>query len=133
MDEITSASMQRLLGVSKVALNDLAKRGVVVRGKKRGSYTVESIASYCAHHREQAAGRGGEDAVAAARARLGSAQARQKRRRNSLPVNLSRSRRSRPSGGQSSCRAHPRQRPVGATERDANERALRVSNGACED
>lgn len=33
--EITSAAMQRLLGVNKVALNDLAKRGIAIRGKKR--------------------------------------------------------------------------------------------------
>jgi hypothetical protein len=34
MDEITSASMQRLLGVNKVALNDLAKRGIAKRGER---------------------------------------------------------------------------------------------------
>jgi len=36
MDEITSASMQRLLGVNKSVLNDLVKHGIVQHGKKRG-------------------------------------------------------------------------------------------------
>jgi phage terminase Nu1 subunit (DNA packaging protein) len=62
-------------GVNKVALNDFAKRDIVQRGEKRGSYALEpSVAGYCAHLREIAAGRGG-DAGADARARLGSAQA----------------------------------------------------------
>jgi hypothetical protein len=30
----SSSTMQKLLGVNKVALNDLAKRGIVVRSKK---------------------------------------------------------------------------------------------------
>jgi hypothetical protein len=42
--EITSGTMQKLLGVNRVALNDLAKRGIVTRGKKRGSYAIESVA-----------------------------------------------------------------------------------------
>ena len=75
MDEITSSAMQRLLGVNRVALNDLTKRGIVVRGKRRGCYAVEaSVGGYCHHFREQAAGRGGE-AGASARERLGAAQA----------------------------------------------------------
>lgn len=74
-DEITSAAMQRLLGVGKVALNDLAKRGIVKRGEGKGTYLVEpSVSRYCQHLREQAAGRGGE-AGADVRARLGAAQA----------------------------------------------------------
>jgi len=32
-DEITSSAMQCLLGVNNVALNDLAKRGVVIRAR----------------------------------------------------------------------------------------------------
>jgi len=66
--EITSASLQRLLGIGQSVLNDLAKRGIIVRGTKRGSYAL------CSHLREIAAGRGG-DAGGDARARLGSAQA----------------------------------------------------------
>jgi len=33
--EITSGAMQRLLGVKRVALNDLVKRGVVKRGERK--------------------------------------------------------------------------------------------------
>jgi phage terminase Nu1 subunit (DNA packaging protein) len=59
--EITSGAMQRLLGVKKVTLHDLAKRGIVMRGKHKGSYAVEaSVRSYCDHLREMTAGRGGE-------------------------------------------------------------------------
>lgn len=46
--EITAADLQRLLGVNKVSLADLAKRGVVTRGKKRGAYAIESVSGYCA-------------------------------------------------------------------------------------
>jgi phage terminase Nu1 subunit (DNA packaging protein) len=70
--EISSLAMQRLLGVNKVSLADLAKRGVVIRGKKRGSYYLQaSVNGYCQHLRDMAAGRGGE---AGATARLGAAQ-----------------------------------------------------------
>jgi phage terminase Nu1 subunit (DNA packaging protein) len=73
--DIPSADLQRLLGVARTALNDLAKRGIVVRGDKRGTYKLEaSVAGYCQHLREAAAGRG-SDAGADARARLGGAQA----------------------------------------------------------
>jgi len=33
------------LGVNKVALHDLAERGIVVRGKRRGCYAVEAACS----------------------------------------------------------------------------------------
>jgi hypothetical protein len=51
--EVTSAALQRLLGINKSVLNDLAKRGIVLRGKKRGSCAggraVHSIKSgHCA-------------------------------------------------------------------------------------
>ena len=71
--EIPSGAMQWLLGVNKVAPNDLAKRGIVVRGRKRGTYAVEaSVSGYCHHLRDMAAGRGGEHAAEArARARAG--------------------------------------------------------------
>ena len=59
--EITSASLQRLLGIGQSVLNDLAKRGIIVRGTKRGSYALEpSVVGYCSHLREIAAGRGGD-------------------------------------------------------------------------
>jgi hypothetical protein len=35
VSEITSGAMQKLLGVGKVALNDLAQRGIVKRGATR--------------------------------------------------------------------------------------------------
>ena len=67
--------MQKLLGVNKVALNDLAKRGIVVRGERKGTYALQaSVSGYCEHLRSMAAGRGGE-AGQTARERLGSAQA----------------------------------------------------------
>jgi terminase small subunit / prophage DNA-packing protein len=72
--EITSATMQRLLGVNKVVLNDLTKRGIVKRGERKGTYDLQaSVSGYCAHLRDMAAGRGGE-AGASARERLGASQ-----------------------------------------------------------
>jgi hypothetical protein len=50
--------MQRLLSVNKVALNDLAKRGIVVRGKKHGSYAVASVTRYCEHFQRACSCRG---------------------------------------------------------------------------
>jgi hypothetical protein len=40
--ELAAAALQKLIGVNKVALADLAKRGVVTRSKKRGTYAVVS-------------------------------------------------------------------------------------------
>jgi phage terminase Nu1 subunit (DNA packaging protein) len=74
-DEIASGAMQKLIGVNKVALNDLAKRGIVKRGERKGTYALQaSVSGYCEHLRSMAAGRGGE-AGASARERLGAAQA----------------------------------------------------------
>jgi terminase small subunit / prophage DNA-packing protein len=74
-DEIASAALQRLLGINKSVLGELAQKGIIVRGEKRGSYALQaSVPRYCQHLREQAAGRGGE-AGADVRARLGAAQA----------------------------------------------------------
>jgi phage terminase Nu1 subunit (DNA packaging protein) len=73
--EISAAAVQRLLGVNKSVLSELAGKGIVAKGEKHGTYKVEpSVASYCAHLREQAASRGGETG-ADVRARLGAAQA----------------------------------------------------------
>jgi hypothetical protein len=36
--EIASGALQRLLGVNKVALNELAKRGIVTRGRSSTSF-----------------------------------------------------------------------------------------------
>ena len=57
---LASGALQRLIGVGKVALHGLADKGIIVRGRKRGSYTIESVPHYCQHLREQAAGRGSE-------------------------------------------------------------------------
>jgi hypothetical protein len=47
--DISSSGLQALLGINKVALNDLAKRGIVERGDKRGFYKLEaSMSGYCA-------------------------------------------------------------------------------------
>jgi phage terminase Nu1 subunit (DNA packaging protein) len=73
--DIPSADLQRLLGVARTALNDLAKRGIVKRGDKRGTFVLEtSVTGYCNHLRNMASARGGEDAVAV-RTKLASAQA----------------------------------------------------------
>lgn len=65
-DEITSWAMQRLLGVNKVTLSNLAKRDIVQRGERKGTYDLEaSVGVYCHHLREQAAGRSGEAGVTA--------------------------------------------------------------------
>jgi DNA-binding GntR family transcriptional regulator len=39
--DIPSADLQRLLGVARTSLNDLAKRGIVSRGERKGTYLVE--------------------------------------------------------------------------------------------
>jgi hypothetical protein len=38
--ELSSTALQNLLGVNKVALNDLAKRGIVVRGDRKGYHRL---------------------------------------------------------------------------------------------
>jgi hypothetical protein len=40
-DEIASAALQRLLGISKCVLSELAQRGIVKRGDKRGKLLEE--------------------------------------------------------------------------------------------
>ena len=70
-DEVTSAA---LLGIDKSVLGELVEKGIAVRGAKRGSYRLETVTRYCAHLRDMASARGGEEA-AQARARLGQAQA----------------------------------------------------------
>ena len=79
--EITSAAMQKLLGIGNVALNDLAKRGIAVRGEKRGTYRIETITRYCEHLRKTSAGRGGEAAeeIGQAQAALAGAKVAQLR------------------------------------------------------
>jgi hypothetical protein len=56
--EITSAALQRLLGINKSVLSDLVARKIVKPGRKRGSYMRgASVSGYCQHLREQASGR----------------------------------------------------------------------------
>lgn len=75
MEEITAGRLAQLLGVTPKTITELAKDGVLMRGKKRGSYDLQaSVSGYCHHLRSMAAGRGGE-AGQTARERLGSAQA----------------------------------------------------------
>ena len=73
--------MQKLLGVNKVELNDLAKRGIVKRGERKGTYGLQaSVGGYCAHLREVAASKFGDNgAISSAtvsRGKLADAQAR---------------------------------------------------------
>jgi hypothetical protein len=56
--EIGAAALQRLLGINKSVLSELAERGIIVRGKKRGLYAIESVSRYCQHLREAAVGAG---------------------------------------------------------------------------
>ncbi|WP_029356242.1 hypothetical protein [Bosea sp. 117] len=57
------------LGVSLRAVHDLAARGIIQK-VARGAFAPDSVARYCAHLREQAAGRdGGNSAIAAERLR----------------------------------------------------------------
>jgi hypothetical protein len=73
-DETVSAELQRLLGINKSVLGELAERGIVVRGSKRAATgSKPRSAAYCEHLRSMAASRGGE-AGATARERLGVAQ-----------------------------------------------------------
>jgi phage terminase Nu1 subunit (DNA packaging protein) len=73
--EVSSATLCRLLGVSRVTLADLARRGIIERSSKRGTWLLQpSVSGYVRHLLEEAAARGGEEA-AQARARLGQAQA----------------------------------------------------------
>jgi phage terminase Nu1 subunit (DNA packaging protein) len=58
-DEVTMRAHANMRGVSKQTISELAKRDIIVRGKKRGNYRLEaSVIGYCRHLREQAAGAG---------------------------------------------------------------------------
>jgi hypothetical protein len=41
--ETTAADLCRLLGVPRKTLSDLAKRGILVKGEKRGSYLLQRV------------------------------------------------------------------------------------------
>lgn len=74
---VPSAELAQVLGVTPRTVTDLARRGLVVRDGRR--YALgPSVARYCAHLRDLATGRGGEDAIGSAtahRVRLAKAQA----------------------------------------------------------
>jgi phage terminase Nu1 subunit (DNA packaging protein) len=72
--EISSAALQRLLGIGKSVLSELAQRGIVVKGRKRGTFELEaSVSAYCAHlqHGERPRGRGRGGGQGAARTGAG--------------------------------------------------------------
>lgn len=72
---LSTADLARLFGTTPKTVANLAKREIIVKGTKRGSWLLQpSVAGYVRHLREQAAGRGG-DIGADVRARLGAAQA----------------------------------------------------------
>lgn len=80
MGEVGSAKdLASFLGVSQRTVRELAERNIAVRATRKGTYDLTaSVRAYCAHLRDVAAGRGGEDKVAALtseRARLAREQA----------------------------------------------------------
>jgi hypothetical protein len=44
-DEIASVELQRLLGINKSVLGELAQKGIVKRGSKRGTYLLQESVS----------------------------------------------------------------------------------------
>jgi len=75
---VTADLLGRLMGVSQRTVRDLATRGIVVKAGGRGLYDLpRSVAGYCAHLRDQAAGRAGDAqaGLAAQRARQAKEQA----------------------------------------------------------
>jgi terminase small subunit / prophage DNA-packing protein len=76
---VTVTVLADLFGVDRRTVNNLTKRGILVR-KARGYPLPENTRRYCDHLRKLATGRGGEGAIAtqtAHRARLAKAQADQ--------------------------------------------------------
>jgi phage terminase Nu1 subunit (DNA packaging protein) len=66
----TQEAFGRLVGISQQAVSDLASRGVLTAGQTIGTWLL----AYCAHIREQAAGRS-ESELTSERARLAREQA----------------------------------------------------------
>lgn len=73
----SATELGRLLGISARTVRELAERGIIPRGE-RGRYPLASVAAYCRHLREQAAGRADADGtdLVAERAKLAAAQRR---------------------------------------------------------
>jgi phage terminase Nu1 subunit (DNA packaging protein) len=65
-DEITTARLAQLFGVTGKTIADLGKRKIIERGEKRGTWRLfESVNGYVSHLRAEAAARGGEEAATA--------------------------------------------------------------------
>jgi hypothetical protein len=61
---VTTGELCRSLGVSRETLSKFAKRGVIEKGSKRGTWMLQpSVSGYVRHLREEAAARGGQAAV----------------------------------------------------------------------
>ena len=73
-DEVTAEGLAGLLGVSQPTISQLAKRGLVVRGRRGRFKLRESLRTYCGHLREQASGRRDGVTRATERDRLAKAQ-----------------------------------------------------------
>jgi hypothetical protein len=66
---VTATALAEMFGVTVRTINDLAKRGVIERGK--GGYALApNVAKYCAHLRKLAMGRGGDEAAITSRSRM---------------------------------------------------------------
>jgi len=74
-ETMTGEQLGALLGISGRVVRELAQRGIIAKAS-RGAYPVaDSIARYCAHLREQAAGRSGNSNLTAERIRVAQATA----------------------------------------------------------
>ena len=83
-DTMTADQLGALLGVSSRVVRELAQRGVIAKAR-RGAYPVaDSVARYCAHLREQAAGRSGNSNLTAERIRVAQATAEKIELQNSV-------------------------------------------------
>ena len=70
---LTTRELARLFGVTPKTIADLAKRKIIEKGAKRGSWLLHpSVTGYCKHLRTEAAARGGQ--AAEVRAKLREAQ-----------------------------------------------------------
>ena len=56
-EEVTAEGLAGLLDVSQPTISQLAKRGLVVRGRRGRFKLRELLRTYCGHLREQASGR----------------------------------------------------------------------------
>lgn len=68
-------TLAQLLGVTTRTITELARKGVLTRVGKGAWPVRESVRSYCAHLREQAAGRSDSTTLTAERIRVAKAQA----------------------------------------------------------